>query len=327
MEKMRKTAVRLITLLLACALLTGLCSAAQPRMLVPVGQAVGLKLYAQGIMIVGFDEDGASPAERAGLQKGDVIVSIDGEQIHSLEQLSAHTSQGGSLSLVVERGGAQVQIPVEPVEEDGVYRLGAYVRDSISGIGTITFYDPESGCFGALGHGVNDLQTRRLLPIRDGSVVPAQVTQVQRGRSGAPGALRGSFAENASAGTIERNTDCGIFGTLAQAPKGSAIPVASPEQVKLGPASILSCVNGGEVRSYSVEICQLDLGESAGGRNLLLQVTDSELLEATGGIVQGMSGSPIIQEGRLIGAVTHVLVNDPTMGYGIFIENMLNAAA
>ena len=285
---MRKKAIRAAALLLICALLALQGFAAPPRMLVPVGEAVGLRLYAQGIVIVGFDEDGSSPAEQAGLQKGDVIRQIDGRPIDSLDSLAAALRDGGSVNLTVEREGKCRQFTVQPRNTDDGYRLGAYVRDSISGIGTITYYDPASGAFGALGHGVSDTQTRTLMPVEHGCVVPAEVTDVQKGVSGTPGSLKGSFRPEEPTGTIERNTASGIFGHLTQAPAGKACSIATPEQVHTGEATILSNVEGDRIEEYSIRISQVDLGQSADGRNMLITVTDPELLEKTGGIVQGM---------------------------------------
>jgi len=323
---MRNTIRRLTALALICLSLAGSCLAAAPRALVPVGEAVGLKLNAKGIVIAGFEEEFSSPAEQAGMQKGDVILSVNGQEVNDLQALGEVLKQGGRMNLQVQRNGRTLHVQVTPRREGDTYRLGCYVRDGISGIGTVTFYDPETGCFGALGHGVSDPQTHELLPIRDGSVVDTKVTQVQKGCVGTPGALRGSFEEEKALGSIEKNTDCGLFGVLEQVPEGQAIPVAQKEQVRLGAATIRSNVQGDEVRDYAVTIEQVELNEDADGRNLLLRVIDPVLLEQTGGIVQGMSGSPILQNGRIVGAVTHVLINDPTRGYGIFIENMLEAA-
>ena len=323
---MRKTMGRVTAALLVLLLLSGQCLAAMPSALVPVGEAVGLRLNAKGVAIAGFEEEQPSPAEKAGLRKGDVILKVNGQEISSLEELSELLKQGGRMNLEVERDGQKLRFQVVPRLEGDTYRLGCYVRDGISGIGTVTYYDPETGCFGALGHGVSDPQTHELLPIRDGSVVDAQVTEVQKGCAGTPGALRGSFETGTVLGSIEKNTDCGLFGVMDTSLQGEALPVAEKQQVQLGAATIRSNVQGDEVREYAVTIEQIEADEDAHGRNLLLRVIDPVLLEQTGGIVQGMSGSPIIQDGKLIGAVTHVLVNDPTRGYGIFIENMLEVA-
>ncbi|MCI8990724.1 MAG: SpoIVB peptidase, partial [Lawsonibacter sp.] len=191
-----------------------------------------------------------------------------------------------------------------------------------------TFYDPDSGVFGALGHGINDVDTAMLMPLESGSIMPASVSEVKKGASGAPGELHGQFDLTRDLGTLYANTNLGIFGQMPQETVGSAVEpveVASREQVETGPATILTNIQGDEVEEFQVEITHL-YPEGDGTRSMMIQVTDPALLETTGGIVQGMSGSPILQNGRLVGAVTHVLVNDPTRGYGILAENMLRQA-
>ncbi|MBQ7916177.1 MAG: SpoIVB peptidase, partial [Firmicutes bacterium] len=196
----------------------------------------------------------------------------------------------------------------------------------VTGVGTVTWYDPQTGRFGALGHGVNE-QSGSLINMRQGRVYDAAVTAVRAGRSGTPGQLLGAVCSKDPIGQLAKNTNQGVFGTIDLAAQSQALPVAEPEQVHTGAATIRSTVAGDEVQEYSVEILKVYPSSGSSGRNMLVKVTDPDLLEVTGGIVQGMSGSPIIQDGKLIGAVTHVLVNDPTTGYGIFIENMLDAAA
>ncbi len=321
---MGKIGVRLTAFLLICLIICGTCLAAQT--LVPVGRAVGLQLAAEGIVVAGFEEEKPSPAMEAGLKQGDVIRTVDGAAVNSLAELAEHLKSGKALRLGVKRGEEVLEFTVKPRKDADAYRLGCYVREGISGIGTVTFYDPETGLFGALGHGVSDVTTHELMPIRSGSVIPAQVTEVQRGCAGTPGALRGSFSEDETLGSIEKNTPFGLFGKLTAIPEGEALPIAERDEVQLGAAIIRSNVQGEAVRDYAVRIEKIELDEQ-GGRNFLIRVIDPVLLEATGGIVQGMSGSPIIQNGKILGAVTHVLVNDPTRGYGIYIDNMLRAAA
>ena len=203
--------------------------------------------------------------------------------------------------------------------------MGVYLRQGISGIGTVTWYDPDTGTFGALGHGVSTAKDC-LLPLVSGSIYPAQAVAAQKGKTGEPGLVKGKALSEAPMGTILRNTPQGIFGAVNGAFSGQPLPVAAWEDLHTGAAAIRSTVQGDEPREYSVEILKIYPKDRQTGRNLLLKVTDPELIAATGGIVQGMSGSPILQDGKLVGAVTHVLVNDPTAGYGIFIENMLEVA-
>ena len=304
----------------ACTVIVCTVSAwAMPDMLIPGGCTVGIKLHTKGLMVTGFEE--ASPAEKAGLKKGDMIIEADGECVDTAGQLKEKIA-AEELVLTVLRNGKEAKVTVSPEDR----QIGAHIRDTIAGIGTVTYYDPISGSFGALGHGVNDVNSSQLIPVDAGVLIRSSVAQVVRGKHGTPGELKGEFDLKSVMGTVERNCPFGIFGTMSVPLSKKPLPVASPEEVKEGRATILSNVSGDTVKAYTVEIQKIYPTAQDTGRNLLLKVTDKDLLAATGGIVQGMSGSPIIQNGKLVGAVTHVLVNDPTRGYGIFIENMLDAA-
>ena len=319
---MKKRWVRVISGLL----LVLLCSTwvfAAPRMLVPGGCTVGIKLYSKGIVITGFEAQSA--AREAGMKKGDIILAVDGKPVHTAQDLRACLGEN-KLVLTILRKEKQTVVTVEPDKTAEGYRLGAYIRDSMAGIGTVTYYDPETGAFGALGHGVNDADADMLLPLEAGVAVSSGVAEVKKGSGGAPGELKGTFDVHNILGSVDKNTEMGIFGKMKKPMEGTPFPVASEEEVHVGPAEIFSNVHGREVRSYSVEIQKIYPKGNDGGKNMLIRITDETLLRQTGGIVQGMSGSPIIQNGKLVGAVTHVLVNDPTRGYGIFIENMLEAA-
>lgn len=309
----------ILSLLLALAL--GV--AAAPEAVIPGGNVIGLELWSEGVCVVEFS---ARAPEKAGLRTGDLICAVDGVPITSTADLSraVEASAGAVLRLTVRRDGAEKTLRLAPARTAEGWRLGVYVRDRITGVGTVTYYDPSDGTYGALGHGVN--QGRTLLPLRSGSVVSAAVTQVQRGRSGAAGTLQGAPVAGGGSGSITRNTPQGIFGVMDRPAGGVLMDVAEPAEVRTGPATIRSTVAGAQVREYTVEITALH-PDDPDGRNMSIEVTDPALLAATGGIVQGMSGSPIIQDGQLVGAVTHVLIDDPTAGYGIFIENMLDAAA
>ena len=315
---MKQKLMRLAVILWVVTCCT-LPASALPGTLIPGGCTVGVKLYTQGLVVTGFEA--GSPAKAAGLKKGDVIVEADGEAVHTTASLREHI-EDEPVVLTVLREGKRASFCVTPRDD----AIGAYVKDSVAGIGTVTYYDPNTGAFGALGHGVCGGDTGQLVPVEAGVVVPSTVTQVRRGSGGDPGELKGKFDVEAIQGEIAKNTEQGIFGNLSVPLTGKPIPVGRSRDVEKGPATILANVSGREVQAYEVEILKVfsDNGES--GRNLLLKITDPNLLTATGGIVQGMSGSPIVQNGKLVGAVTHVLVNDPTRGYGIFIENMLDAA-
>ena len=321
---MKKLANRCIFTFISLLLLSLNVSAAE--YLIPVGRVIGLELSQGSVTVAAFD-DTLPAAKQAGLQVGDEIRAIDGACVDCARDVcSALNRSDGIVELRVFRGGKEQTIMLEPVITSEGPRLGVYLRQGITGIGTVTYYDPDTGCFGTLGHGVNDGKGK-LLSMKQGLAYPATVVSVQKGRAGQPGQLKGALAGDRLLGALSCNTSRGVFGAAPGAWSGEALEVASFSDIRPGPATIRSTVTEGEPRDYSVEILKIYPQSRSDGRNLLLKVTDPELLEATGGIVQGMSGSPIIQDGKLVGAVTHVLVNDPTTGYGIFIENMLDAAA
>ena len=298
------------------------CRAAE--MLVPVGRIIGLQLKSEAVTVAAFDDVLGREAKDAGLRIGDQILSVNGFPIREAEDVAEALEGRTSVAVTVRRGSKEttLEIPLQTTA-DGK-RLGVYLRQGIGGIGTITWYDPETGKFGALGHGVSD-SSGALLRMTGGSAYDAFVESVKKGKAGAPGQLRG--CADSACGELLRNTPQGVFGKTSQSWEGAPIPVAAYEEITPGQATIRATVQAGQPQDYSVEILKIYPRDRGDGRNLLLKVTDPRLLEATGGIVQGMSGSPILQDGKLIGAVTHVLVNDPTAGYGIFIENMLDAAS
>ena len=315
---MRKQLNRLLCAICA-ALVCSLSVHAAPQMLIPGGGTVGIKLNTRGLVVTGFEEN--SPAKDAGVKKGDVIMQVDGQVIHTADTLRGCVDKE-EVILTVLRDGKTAQVCVTP----RTGQLGAYVRDSVAGIGTVTYYDPMTSRFGALGHGVNDVHSSALIPVREGAVVASSVTEVKKGTAGHPGELKGTFDTHTVLGKVEENDKHGIFGVFRDPVREKPLPVGTAETVKEGKATIRSNIAGTEIKEYDVWILKINPLANDTGRNLLLKVTDKELLQTTGGIVQGMSGSPIIQDGKLVGAVTHVLVNDPTRGYGIFIENMLDAA-
>ena len=307
---------------------------AQVRTVIPLGQAVGIKLFADGVLVVGLSEleegAGKSPAQQCGLKEGDLILCYNGEKIQSTEHLQALLQENGETeaSLTVQRGSESKTVAITPTCcGDGGIRLGAWIRDSMAGIGTMTYYDPDTGAFGALGHGITDVDTEKLMSLGSGSIMETTVKAVKKGQRGDPGELKGDFSVQKDVGTVTVNCDGGIFGTVTEpeAFAGEPVPVATAEQVQTGDAVIRCTVSGGETKEYQVKITKIFKDEDY-TRNLLLRITDPDLLEQTGGIVQGMSGSPILQNGRLVGAVTHVMINDPSQGYGILAENMLRRA-
>lgn len=322
---MKKLTIIVVAFVLCVSVLP--FGAAAVDMLVPVGQVVGLHIGADSMEIAGFDPILGTAAKNAGLKVGDRITNINGRSVNCTEDIAKALELCESKAEIrYIRNGKTKSAKVQPtITEDGP-RLGIYLKQGISGVGTVTWYNPESGMFGALGHGVNTANGQ-LIPVGNGTLYRASVISVVKGKIGDPGQLLGSLRDKTPIGVINKNLEQGIFGHANISWQGAAVPIGSCEEIHTGPAVIRSNVSGEEVREYSVEILKLYPNSKGGGRNMLIKVTDPTLLQITGGIVQGMSGSPIIQDGKLIGAVTHVLVNDPTTGYGIFIENMLNAAA
>ena len=312
------------------------CAAEPERMVVPVGRTVGIKLFSKGVMVVALSEIKTSqgsvwPARECGLTVGDVITQVNHTPVNSIEEVTRQISrsENGVLSIQALRGGRGVELTAEavPCLNDGRYRLGAWRRDSMAGIGTVTFFEPGSHVFAALGHGITDVDTGLLIPVRSGGVMSSSVSAVVRGERSKPGQLHGTFDLSKDIGSLYANSEAGVFGkTDSHAFDGQPVPVARKGEIHTGGAVIRCNVRGESVEEYQVEILRIypELGDST--RNMLLQVRDKRLLERTGGIVQGMSGSPILQDGKLVGAVTHVLLNDASRGYGIFAETMLELA-
>ena len=292
--------------------------------LIPVGEVIGIEVADGHVTVAAFDE--SLGGQTQGLQVGDRILTMNEKEISCIQDIRYVLDRSdGFVEMSVLRDGKEKQLQLKPQVTTEGPRLGIYLKQGITGVGTVTWYDPESGAFGALGHGVND-QDGKLLQMLQGTVYRASVESVKKGQSGQPGQLMGAMTQSTPTGTLQKNTSQGIFGTTQTGWEGDVLPVAHNSEIKTGPATIRSTVEDSRVQEYSVEILKIYPNSDATGRNMLLRVTDPRLLEATGGIVQGMSGSPIIQDGKLIGAVTHVLVNDSQTGYGIFIENMLDAA-
>ncbi|WP_226582895.1 SpoIVB peptidase [Halobacillus litoralis] len=311
--------------------------------LVPGGQSVGVELHTKGVLVVGHhlvSGEGAkktSPGEEADVLVGDILLEGNGQELNSMEELSEIVKESGeeekAISLKIKRGEEIVKTSLTPAynAQENEYQIGLYIRDSAAGIGTMTFYDPETKKYGALGHVISDMDTKKPIEIHEGTIVKSQVTSIEKGSQGVPGEKKAKFSlRNDRLGNITKNTPFGIFGELdghmrnAAYPKG--LPIGFAEQVKEGPAQIMTVLNGEEMQTFDVEIVSNMPKKSAVTKGMIVKITDPELLDKTGGIVQGMSGSPIIQDGKIIGAVTHVFVNDPTSGYGVHIEWMLQEA-
>ncbi len=311
-------------------------SQALPASLIPGGYPFGVKFTTQGVLVVGFHDittsDGSSvnPAREAGIHVKDIILSLNQSAVDSAQALSDRiaASDGAPLTVTYRRGESNCQTTLTPVkDESGSYRTGLYVRDSGAGIGTLTYIVPDTLAFGGLGHGICDVDTGELMPVKRGNVVGVTVSGIKRGLAGNPGEIRGYFHPEKQ-GSLRKNCHCGVFGVLSSLPDGvdsQPVPIGSRDEVRAGEAEILCTLSSGERRSYAVTLSAIDR-TATDSKCFAIRVTDPVLLQETGGIVQGMSGSPVMQNGKLIGAVTHVLISDPSRGYGIFIENMLDAA-
>lgn len=305
--------------------------AAQITEVIPGGDAVAVRLNSDGVIVLGFtDDDGDNPARKAGLKKGDRIVRIGENDVTSNDTMTAalNLAGGNETKLRYVRNEKECETTLCPRQNsEGNWQIGLLVKDSTAGIGTLTYVLPQSGEYGCLGHGISDPDTEKLFCIGRGDLYPAEITAIRKGSCGAPGELQGMFGSPAL-GNAEKNTQCGLFGILnaASFEGRETIAVASKEEVREGSATIRCTLDDGGIREYSIEIVRIYRAFGGPTKNMLLRVTDESLLAKTGGIVQGMSGSPIFQNGKIVGAVTHVLINDPTCGYGIFIENMLSAA-
>jgi stage IV sporulation protein B len=297
--------------------------------LVPCGIPFGIKIMTNGVVVTEFDSN-CYAARDAGIKIGDVIKSVNGTEVFSNGSITdAVQTDTQKTSVTLERGGNIVSLEVIPVKSksDNLYKIGVWVRDSSAGIGTVTYYDPGSGMFGGLGHGVCDVDTGQVLPLFKGEAVSASITDVVKSVPGTPGELCGTFLSRVPIGIISKNTEYGIFGKMVYTPTiEHAVPMAFKQEVVAGPAAILTTISGNKPKEYNIMIEKINYDESCKVKNMIVRITDPELLSRTGGIVQGMSGSPIIQNGRLAGAITHVFIGDNTRGYAIFAENMRGSA-
>lgn len=295
------------------------------------GEVFGIKLYTDGVIVVGIqevqtDSGKKSPSGSAGIEVSDIIVAIDGENVYTSDQVQSilGANNGGSFEVKIKRGERYRDYTVTPVycEREGCYKAGMWVRDSTAGIGTITFYNKQSGIFAALGHQINDIDTKEIMPMLDGEAVKATVSKIEKSTRGTTGSLECDFT-NQTLGKLLSNTDCGIYGAYAEISEcAKEYPVAAIQEVKKGKATLISTVEKGQPKKYEIEITHIGFNENNREKNMIVKVTDKDLIDKTGGIVQGMSGSPIIQNGKLVGALTHVIVGNPQKGYAVFAQTM-----
>lgn len=305
---------------------------------IPGGQSVGVRLNTDGVLIVGITEIIDNNAKThnlalsSGIRTGDTLVKINDIKIQNASHVSeiVKASNGSELSLTIKKDKKEFIINVNPIksEQDGEYRLGLWVRDKTAGVGTLSFLNPDSRKFGALGHAITDVDTGVLLSVKDGEIIKSKVTSIEQGKRGKPGEIKGVFYEtNNPIGKIEKNTQLGVYGELFLDVDGidkqKSMPIAYQHEIREGAAFILTTLDNNIVEKFDIEITKINLQTKPESKSMIIKITDKKLLEKTGGIIQGMSGSPIIQNNKVVGVVTHVLVNDPTKGYGVFIEWMI----
>lgn len=321
MFKSVKNASFILTITLIFLVFNYTVSAGSEIKVIPMGKAVGVKIYTEGLLVVGISEN--SPSKSSPIKVNDRIERANNQELTSSEQLCEIVNNcSGNLTLTVNQDGKQRDISVAPQKDsEGVYKLGLWVRDSTAGIGTMTYYNPKNNTFAALGHGINDVDTGNILTVKSGNILPCKILSVRKSENGNPGELNGIF-DGSAVGEIFLNSDNGIYGKCSLDAVDEAIPVADANEVHEGGAYILADINGGGAKQYSIEIIKIAKGNKS-HKNMVISITDPALLSLTGGIVQGMSGAPIIQDNKLAGALTHVFINDSDRGYGTFAEDMI----
>lgn len=304
---------------------------------VPLGNAIGLKLYTKGVLVVGMseiqgeDDIKYKPYEKSGIEEGDMIIKINDTEVETTDDLveCVNKSQGKELNVTYVRDNEEKTGALIPTKtNNNEYKIGLWVRDAAAGVGTVTFYDTETGNFAALGHGITDVDTGDLINISNGEVITTNIVSITKGEKGSPGEIRGTITNGNKIGVVEKNTSLGIFGKITGKnyigiSNNDAIDVANRNEIKQGTAQIICEIETGKKEKYDIEIKKIYTANNKDNKSMLIKVTDKKLLEKTGGIIQGMSGSPIIQDGKFIGAVTHVLVNSPDEGYAVFADMML----
>lgn len=293
--------------------------------LIPGGQNIGIQVNSKGIIVVGFYQvNNQYIGKDAGFEVGDKIMAINDQTIENIEEMvNRFRSDPEELTFTILRGKTEKHLKLQLVKDkENIYKTGLYVKDQINGVGTLTYIDPETRIYGALGHEIIEKSTMEKLEVKDGKIFRSDVVAIEKSSNGNPGEKTAKFYPEESFGTVKENTKAGIFGIYEAAlPNTERVEILPKEQVKIGPAKIRTVIEGNVVKEYDINILNLDVNNDI--KNILFEITDATLLEKTGGVIQGMSGSPILQDNKLIGAVTHVIVNDSTKGYGIFITNML----
>ena len=301
---------------------------------VPLGNAIGMKLYTKGVLVVGMSQietdnnEKKKPYENSGIEQGDTILEVNNNAVENTEDLikEVEKSEGNTINIKYLRNEKTMQTDITPVKSKNTYKIGLWVRDAAAGVGTLTFYEPNT--FMALGHGISDIDTEEIVNIANGELVTANIVSITKGRKGYPGEIRGTIDQGRTIGTIYKNTNFGVYGNVKnknylEADLTKEMEVATRSEIKEGKAQIICQLENSNKKKYDIEIEKIYTNNHQNNNSMLIKITDNELLEKTGGIIQGMSGAPIIQEGKFIGAVTNVLVNDPTQGYGVFADIMI----
>jgi len=303
---------------------------------IPLGTAIGMKLYTKGVLVVGMSQikdennEKKKPYENSGIEQGDTILAINNNEVSNTDELikEVNNSNGNEIKIKYVKNNETLETSIKPVKSNNEYKLGLWVRDAAAGVGTLTFYEPSTNTFMALGHGISDIDTEKIVDISSGELITANILSIKKGVKGTPGEIRGTIENGYNIGTINKNTSLGVYGSVTNknyldTSGYGEMEVATRSEIQDGKAQIICQLDNSGKKTYEIEIEKIYLANNTDNKSMLIKVTDKELLEKTGGIIQGMSGAPVIQNGKFIGAVTNVLVNDPTQGYAIFADMMI----
>lgn len=303
---------------------------------IPLGTAIGMKLYTKGVLVVGMaqietdNKNKAKPYENSGIEQGDTILSINNHEISNTNELieEVNNSNGNEIKVQYARENKTLETSITPVKYNNEYKIGLWVRDAAAGVGTLTFYEPSTNSFMALGHGISDIDTEKIVDIANGELITANIVSIKKGLKGNPGEIKGTIDIGNKIGNIKKNTNLGVYGTVTDKNYlgingNTELEVATRSEIKEGKAQIICQLDNNERKKYEIDIEKIYTMNNEDNKSMLIKITDEDLLNKTGGIIQGMSGAPIIQDGKFIGAVTNVLVNDPTQGYAIFADMMI----
>ena len=303
---------------------------------IPLGTAIGMKLYTKGVLVVGMSQintdnnEKTKPYENSGIEQGDMILAINNKEVSNTDELigEVNNSNGNSIKIKYLKNNETLETSITPVKSKNEYKIGLWVRDAAAGVGTLTFYEPSTNSFMALGHGISDIDTEKIVEISNGELITANIVSIKKGEKGKPGEKKGTIDSGNKIGEISKNTNLGVYGNVTNKSylgidSNNEMEVATRSEIKEGRAQIICQLDNNEKNKYNIEIEKIYTMNNEDNKSMLIKVTDEELLNKTGGIIQGMSGAPIIQNGKFVGAITNVLVNDPTQGYAIFADMMI----